>query len=472
MSVSRRLIRDESGVAVALAVSVLAVVLLLVAVVLSASIQANNTASRDTSAKRALGAAEAGMQIARYRLNKVDPAAGMCLTDQPVATGTSGAAPGECPPATAGAGNGATYSYYVTPVLDAGTACGGTTAQSGGATPIQRCITSIGTVGNVVRRLEALVASAAASTPLFPRLGLSGLGSIDINQNGFGDIVGRVATNGEFKLKSCKTSGSASSIDFAPGPSGTISNSCSGTPNVAPPNPTPWPTPSFDGLIGNPNTALAANNDNAAVFGSAAGFDYNPASGTRSLEDSGDATLTLTGQNPRAGSGGYWIFNFCEVKFSNKTSIVLLNGAKVQLFIDSSSRPGSSCSSDSKFTITNTSYLNYNPALSPPADPTALQIIYYGAAQINVSNQSGFGAALFAPNAPVKFTNKTNWYGAIYAQSVTATNGLNFVEGDVSGISSNPPGSGGSGSASGFTRSTWEECPSAPTNASDPQSGC
>ena len=54
--------------------------------------------------------------MANYRLDAMRPAPGDCLTDQPVAPQASG----ECPAYTQSMGNGATFTYYVTPQLAIG----------------------------------------------------------------------------------------------------------------------------------------------------------------------------------------------------------------------------------------------------------------------------------------------------------------------------------------------------------------
>ena len=59
--------------------------------------------------------------MARYRINRLQPEGAKCVTDRQVAPGTGGAAPGECPGFTGTLGNGAGYTYYVTPVVAAPT---------------------------------------------------------------------------------------------------------------------------------------------------------------------------------------------------------------------------------------------------------------------------------------------------------------------------------------------------------------
>jgi hypothetical protein len=373
---------------------------------------------------------------------------------------------GRCPPMSGIVGNGASYQYHVTPVYQtSGTSCGGRTVQAASAVLLERCITSIGTVNGQARRLQELL-SAQPGTSLFPFSGILGLNSVSITENGFGDLQGRIASNGKFTLKSCKTSGSASQITYDPGPTGTVANSCGGTIQIASPAQTSnWTLTGLDPFFGNPNTADPANNDNATVFSGRSDFTYtyDPTKGTRSLKDNTNANLVLNGSNPRAGSSGIWTFNLCSLTFTHVTQITLQGGAMARFLIDSSERPESNCSTTGTLSMTGTSAMNYDSTKTPPGDPTALQFLVYGSATVSISNQSGFVAALYAPLADVKFTNKTVWYGALAAQSVTATNGLDFHPGDVSSIVTS------TGPSRFYTREGWGECPS---GSVDPQSGC
>src|SRR5262245_21448993 len=118
-------LRDEDGIAIVVAVQIMAVLSLMVAATLASSVSLGGTTERDVSSKDALAASLSGLDVARYRLNELVPSSNMCVTDQAVATGTSGAATGECPAYTGDLGNGTTYRYYVTPTLANGAICGG-----------------------------------------------------------------------------------------------------------------------------------------------------------------------------------------------------------------------------------------------------------------------------------------------------------------------------------------------------------
>lgn len=462
MSRLRDLCRNESGYALVATAGVLVVLIVLGGVVLRGAVHASGSTHRDVASKRALAAAEAGLQVARYRLNMTVPHRSKCLAATAVAPGTAPAAAGGCPPATGNADGGATYAYYVTPELAPGSACAGGTVPAAATGVVWRCVTSIGTAAGETRRIQAQV-RAIVGVPLFGDGGIVGEEEVAINQNGFGNIVGDVGSNGEIKLKSCRDSGS--NVRWNPGPSATIDNECSGTFTNGPPRTEPWALEGIDGLIGNPNTALPANNDNDEVFPQPGfSYSYDPGRGTRELKDTEDATLTLDGPNPRAGSDGVWTFNFCTFRMTKKTSFVLTNGAVARFYIDASTRAGSSCDGLGKLTLTNVSGINWDLATDTPGNPAALQFMVVDDAEVHVSNKSGFAAALYAPRAEVEFTNKTKWNGAISGRAVSVTNGLDFNAGDVSAITTPKKAH--------YERQRWAECRRRAANPAYPEAGC
>ena len=108
----------QDGVALPAAMGTMLVIGLFVAALFALSIRASDSANVDSNSKRALAAAEAGLQTAIYRMNSIRPAipSNMCLTTGAVAEEISGV---RCPFAPGDLGNGASYEYYVTPELGA-----------------------------------------------------------------------------------------------------------------------------------------------------------------------------------------------------------------------------------------------------------------------------------------------------------------------------------------------------------------
>jgi hypothetical protein len=450
-------VADESGVTIVFAIQVLAITTMMVSTVMASSVGLGNTTERDYDSKSALAASLSGLDVARYRLEQVNPANDKCLTDSAVATGSGGAATGECPAFAGDLGNGTSYGYRVTPALSGGT-CGGQTVPGDSST--YRCVTSYGTDNGVTRRTQALMRRAPTTAALFPFSGMLGLDSISVNESGHGTISGPVGSNGTFSLSN--SSGTSDGVAWQPGPSGTMSETCSGTPTSQAPASTPWTlsplSPFFDGT--------ETVNDNATVFGAASGFNYDPVE--RDVKDTNNATLILNGPNPRTGSDGLWIFNFCSLNFTHVTQIRLLNGATARFLIDSNQRAGSGCQSGAYMNMTAVSAMNVDPSTGLPGNPTQLQFFYYGTGTAEVNNKSGFSATFYGPDAQLKATNDTTWIGAIAAKSISATNGLNFTAADVSSLTSSSSSSGPwMRTSPGFV-----ECRAVATTSTDPESGC
>jgi Tfp pilus assembly protein PilX len=92
----RRLTTSQEGVALPVASAMLLVISLFVIGFFSVTLQVNETSIEDRSSKRALAAAEAGLQTALYRMNEFPG------TSQPTQCFTTGFTPlvgGECPAA-------------------------------------------------------------------------------------------------------------------------------------------------------------------------------------------------------------------------------------------------------------------------------------------------------------------------------------------------------------------------------------
>jgi hypothetical protein len=238
-----------------------------------------------------------------------------------------------------------------------------------------------------------------------------------------------------------------------------LDETCTGSLTVAPPKTTPWTLAPLDTIYAGTETV----NDNS-IFASASGFTYSDA--TRELKDTSNATLIINGPNPRTGSGGVWTFNFCSVFFTHLTQIKLMNGATARVLVDDPSRPGSGCTKPGLLKMTGVSAMNYDTATSTAGDPKQLQFYSYGANDVEIHNQAGMSATLYAPEAEVKITNKTSWWGAIASNGLEALSGLNFTSMDVSEIED------GDTHAGPYARAGFVECRAAATTSSDPESGC
>ncbi len=360
----RRVIRED-GIAIVFAVQILAILSLMVAAVLGSAVSLTGATERDYAGKNALAASLSGLDVARYRLEEVQARQQHVPDHRAVATGTSGAATGECPPYVGDLGNGTTYRYYVTPALAVGGTCAGQTITSSTAT--SRCVTAYGTSDGVTRRTQALIRRDQMSGTLFPFSGILGptrWRSTSTTDWG-AEIDGTVATNGEFKFHHCETV-TPGITHWRPGPVATtaVHEEMRGHAlTTYAPRSTPWTAAEATSLF----TGTPTVNDNVTVFGAASGFEYK--ADNRELKDKTTATLILNGPNPRTGSGGVWVFNFCKLEFDNATNIKLQNGAVARFLIDSKDRAGSGCTSDGNFKLKRESAMNFDTGTQTPGAP-------------------------------------------------------------------------------------------------------
>jgi Tfp pilus assembly protein PilX len=451
MSSSGARLRDDDGVAMVVAMGALLVMLLLAGLAFDASTRSSASATRDVRAKHALQAAEAGLQTAVYRMNLLGPSAQAC----PAPNGTV-AAPtaGLCPPQGGTLGDGATFSYRTSVGLESADACAGRPVHAK-TTLAQRCVTSVGTVDGVTRRVQARVA-AYASTPLFPVAGILGLDGVSISGNVSAPKTA-VGSNMTVDINGNVTVGSVVLPKDA-----TLQR----TGNVTAPLATPrMPDPY---VLTQPDTGnTATDNRNARIANGArrppvqpydqvessstTAVQYDPV--TRALRISGNATLTLGGGN----------YNFCSVEVTGNVHINVRAGEKTAIYVDSPENPDSGCPPG-----TGTFSVAGNFDGGNPADPTALQLYVYGRNDardgVVIRGNSILYAAIYAPKSTVSIAGNALIVGGLAAQRVEmAGNGLQW---------SDSAGTLRTGNSGTFYRTAWQECSSRPPVAADPASGC
>jgi hypothetical protein len=287
--VRRAKLRDESGVAVVIAIIVLLVCLLLGAAVVSAAIDESTGARRDTAEKRAFEAAQAGLQQTLYRFNELlntqstQPSLldGFCMgTNASVSAGSyahvslqagggglnggielgsSAYAGTVCPPDTESLGNGAFYTSWVSTAVTVGSnlTCAGTTI-AGSNSIGERCVTSLGFIcppsvtsvsqldttpspcpKPVYHRVEER-ASANVGQPDFPA-GAVGLNGILVRNSG--RLLGTTGTNGQLDVENTGfVQGPAELAPGAPWPIIGSPNAFIGTCGQAYSGTTSWPS--------------------------------------------------------------------------------------------------------------------------------------------------------------------------------------------------------------------------------------
>ncbi len=457
---------DETGMVLVIALIVIMIAGLLAGAVVAGAIHTNDSTNRDGNLKAAVGAADAGLEVATYRLNMLAPSdPNTCVTNA-VVSPTNGRCPQDGPE---GIGNGATFSFWPSPVLTSTSTCAGLAIVNGQSTVSQRCITSIGTANGVSARVQARV-SAFTTTPAFqfPMLGLNFV-SLSNNDTVTGPTP-TVATNG---LLTVKQNATVTGCELGSGDSSPPNNSGSvGTPNtctqassafyLAPVNtsgtyPTSSPADADQQIINGLNTSCVGV---PLCDPSSGGVTFDLTS--RNLNLPNGSSLTLSGGT----------YNFCNFTTGTNATIAIAAGAKVAIYIDSPYDTGSGCAAGTG-TLTlaqGTQWLNYS------LDPTNQQIWVYGCGgtapsnctnTVTLSNNSNTYMSLYAPFSAVSISgsNNTVFDGAINALSITIKNVTTFkYDGKVAGITLQTSGH--------YYRTAWEQCPATPTTPSDPTSGC
>jgi Tfp pilus assembly protein PilX len=324
-----RVLHEEDGVGLVVAASVLMVTTLLAGVALSSAGHFTRSSVEDSRSKEALAAAQAGLDVALNRLVAVSqsPSANFqsrCVTTQEATWNSAAPAnTAHCGATSGQLGNGASYTYYVSPSLDSSldaTLTGHSQVRTdcnGAASGNQRCLTAIGTSGGVSRRIQV----RAAGDTLFMVGGMVGLkaATADSDSNWQGNnfvFNSDIGSNGQspsapiaFGNNTSSNPGAGYSC-FTPN-----GNSVCGSPydqqlTLSAPSPDTLP------FAGSRNTN---NNATASVGYTALG---------RILDIPANNTLVLA-----AGT-----YNFCSVRLNNGAQLKAAPGANVKIFVDSAQR--------------------------------------------------------------------------------------------------------------------------------------
>jgi Tfp pilus assembly protein PilX len=435
---------DDRGSVLIAALGALLVMTLLAGWALQAAVAGSDGTGTDARAKQALQAAEAGLQRAVYRLSMLQPAAGRCVAEtvvDPVA--------GVCPPTTPEQlGNGSSFSYRTTPALGASATCAGLLVRTQLALT-QRCVTATGTTDGVTRRVQTRVA-AYASTPLFPVAGLLGLDAVTLNGNVTIPTT-TAATNGTLTA-----TGNVRTAGTVLGPAGTTRT----TGNVAVSPVARRTADEGPFVLGDvdPGTSATVNDNGRIVRGLrtppvapydaiSTGSSVTYDAPTRALRAAGNATITL--------GGG--VYNFCSVSITGNLTLIVAAGAKVAWYVDSPDDPNGGCPPGSGgFAVGG----NLSSG-SASSDPTAFQLYVYGTDDrrqgVTIRGNAALHAAIYAPRSDVSIVGNAQVIGGVAARTVTMT-GNGFVWDDRAGTLQ-------TGSAGGYHRTAWRECPSATTAA-------
>jgi hypothetical protein len=470
----RHLMRSQDGVALPVASGLLLVISLLVVAFFTVSLRVNETSVEDRSAKRALAAAEAGLQSAVFRLNQLSRTAsaqgGSCLTTTWVPP--TGVPPNaECPGLTESLGNGAQYTYYVTPQ---GATCP-TTVPGFVPTAGDRCITSIGKVNGVSRRIQTRVVSRTA-IPDFNQVGMIGRSLVygrngvqfasDVGSNSHVELVNAVsvseddgiAVDGAVRLLQGGTYVSRNEVTVAGGVQTTTI-------------PFDMPMPDF--------AYAQDHNDNPILDAATPDSVFNPA--TRQF------SYTIDGSSLTLPPGTYHVCRFhlarrVNLRFSH------VGDEPTKIFVDSPSRPNSFCQGQAPpaGTFHAENEVDINKEVGEREE--LLDVYMYGTSSNDTSapgytcagetspdmfqcpadfllqNATEFYGSLYAPQSTAEFHNSVVVKGSIAADRVHFFNAATFaITGEI--IDKGP-------TLRPAERKGWVECPPVATVAGDPESGC
>jgi Tfp pilus assembly protein PilX len=467
--------KRQEGVALPAATGMLMVLGLLVVGFLTVALRANEASVQDRSSKDALAAAEAGLEMAIYRLNMLNQSApanaANCLTITWVVP-----TDGRCPARTESLGNGAQFSYHVTPATPAGTA-GCVTLPGLTTSTLDRCITSTGMVNGVRRRLQTRVMSQP-TIPAFNRVGL--IGKTLVQAYNSAKLISDVGSNERVVFSNSVNVEDNPSIDVAgrvllyTGGTYQYQNSVKidgGTQTVT--TPFNLTTPDFE--------APEVTNNNAAlpdwVF--EGGFANR---NRRRLQ-------LLNSEEYTMPPGTY---HFCNVELGNSVKLRFSHagGARTRIYVDSPSRPGSVCANQAQpagtFTADNSVQINkevgereelldiymygtpYNdtrpmyPWCEPIHHPNQTATCR---SDVMLDNSVDFYGGIYAPNSTIQAHNSTKIWGALAADKLLFFNSVDFT---LTGEMKNRPPEG----AGAAERRGWAECRPLPTVVTDPESGC
>lgn len=472
----KRLIKEERGVALAAALGILAVLSVTSASVFAVSTRLSNTSTESRDAKRALAAADAGLEAATFRMNEIGlQQTSKCFTTEAIspATGTdpeTGSTPasGECAGVKESVGNGSSYTYYVTPALDEGDVCAGLpvfyTDTDGKVTVTQRCVTSIGESGGERRRIQARVASYIG-TQLFPVGGILAINGLKVNNTAI--VSGVLGSNGQIELGNSSVVTGGIELGTASTPQPILGN---GTTLGGPVNTRSESQGAFVlAPVDMGNTAT--ENDNARITsGQDSGTNVTYNATTRSLAIGNNGSLTL-------GGGTY---NFCKFTMGNNSYVTIAVGARVRFFLDSPDRSNSGCipsgmtAAQARAAGWGGMVLNQGSNFNNPGHAINFQFYLYGyndgSHTVEFNNTAAINAAIYAPNSNLVWKNTAGITGGVSASTVEFKNSASFAwAGDSGGFSLSDLRTD---TVSVYYRMAWKECQRRRTATADPESGC
>jgi hypothetical protein len=437
----------DSGFALPSAILVLFVLAMLAGTSIAVSSRTSSSTTRDSNTKAALEAAEAGLQVASYRLSKLQPGKEECI-----GAGAAKKSEGECASGEEHLGNGASYQYWTTMPLALKGKCAGQEVVKVEAGATFRCVTSEGTVNNVKpgTRLRVLIESKAGES-LFPSKGIVGLKEVKISGSvkvpavvaSNEKIIGEGGAAFERGFELCQPNGAftpkagaernASGVTVG-GVGGTLANPplektrSASECQIKAPYPLTHAT-----AASNEDSRIGVQDEFYTEGKSANKFTGAP---NYELKLSSKSKLTLGGSK----------YYFCNVIAEHAGELIIPAGAHVEIFIDSPEDKASKCPAGTgkfeggEFTLTN------------HAGPAALLIVMYGKGPFEITRGATFEGAIYAPEAEVDVNGGTKFKGGIVGNRVHLENGTGIFEW------SEEVGTLTNGEPTGYARKAWEQC--------------
>ncbi len=400
----RRAARSERGMAVPTVLLVLVVGLGFATAAIVASVSSQRGSVLDQNRKEGIAAADAGIDQAVLRQNKiVTTSSAPCLVPS-VSGGVLSLTPGArlsdlwCPAVTESVGS-ATYSYRTYPVIPAAGDC---LRNSAGQCVNGVNVASTGTANGVSRRVLVRT-SAPSGVDIFGANRAVGVDGVTIGGNS--DVDVSTGTDGDLTLENNGTL--CGDARHGPGHSVHFNNNgtqCAGYGQQEGSMPLPPPNLS----------AVYASNSNGRFFTldpKTGNATWNPT--TKTLELHGNASVTMGGTN----------YLFCSLVMDGSSKLIMARGSQVKIYIDSPENCGQS-DGVTQISVSGTSTI-VSTAYNPNAGVFDLPGIYMLGSD-NVDTTASFQGTgnvqnefvLYAPRTDVSIGGTAEYVGAVAGKTL------------------------------------------------------
>jgi hypothetical protein len=450
---------DEQGIAYPATVMMLVIIASVAFAMTINAVAANNQASHDRGVKRAVAAADAGLQVADYRMNKLTPSSLLCvvrgvasqLAIEPLLID------GWCRAQTEELGDGASYSYRVsagTGILQSGQSLlqrkvVATGCVLPGATTHAQCMASS---ASVKRRVSSTIGSPSGQ--LFPAKGVLSKETLLVRNNGY--LESDAASNDDVVINN--NAEICGNVTYGPAPDDifdTSNNSVFDCPGkVAVKAPAEFLLNPVDA---NP-ARLANDNSRIGNLDTKTGtVDWNPV--TKVLKVMNNSTLTLTGDT----------YSFCYLEVRNNSRLIIASRAPgrppLKIFIDRPELCPLAGSDKGKVNVSQNAVVE-----NQTTDPSMVQIYVEGSTlldtDVEIENNAmvSMHMTVYAPNSIFTLENNGEFHGAVAGKRVTVLNNAGFFWDDRAGSIT-------TGTSILYQRQSWREC-TAKNPGATPDAGC